>query len=160
MPRIPTDNPQLELIDLAVEHVAEFHRLVIQNRDHLTVFGDYEELVQSSQRQIRDELSCATPGTVFGVWFIGKLIGRADLVPRSSDIYVLGYWIDRDHTGHGYMTIACRALLHYARNELGANAIYAGVTNGNNASKAVLERLGFDIVERRSAYVLYCLKFA
>lgn len=151
---IPAENPQLELVELSAEHVARLHILVTRNRKHLTAFGDYQELVQSSQDALRVEVSKTTPGTAFGVWFTGQLIGHADLPPRSSGAYVLGYWLDHRHTGNGYMTIACRALLKYGKDVLGARSIYAGVTTGNTASEAVLLRLGFHAVEHRDSYTL------
>ncbi|NLK08241.1 MAG: GNAT family N-acetyltransferase, partial [Firmicutes bacterium] len=52
------------------------------------------------------------------------------------------------YTGSGYVTAACRSLMSYGKNKLGAVDFWAGVTHGNDKSTAVLERLGFKVVER------------
>lgn len=54
----------------------------------------------------------------------------------------LGYWLGRPFHGQGYMTEAARAVLdrHFAS---GGGAVMSGYMTGNDASRKVLEKLGF-----------------
>jgi ribosomal-protein-alanine N-acetyltransferase len=55
----------------------------------------------------------------------------------------LGYGLDRNYWGKGYMTEALQALLHYAFEGLGLHRLEADVDPRNAASIRTLERLGF-----------------
>ncbi|UXN74750.1 GNAT family N-acetyltransferase [Devosia sp. A8/3-2] len=79
----------------------------------------------------------------FGLLLKGELIGRIDLVPVDPPKYGLGYWLAEKATGKGYATAALQALIGFARSDLNATDIYAGVTRGNLRSEALLERAGF-----------------
>jgi ribosomal-protein-serine acetyltransferase len=59
---------------------------------------------------------------------------------QSAD---LGYWLRVDGAGHGYMTEACRAILTWAFKHLNAHRIRVAAATGNEASLAVIRRLGF-----------------
>ena len=54
----------------------------------------------------------------------------------------IGYVFDPRHAGHGYATEAARALLRLGFAELGLHRIIAWVDARNEASAAVLRRLG------------------
>ena len=70
-----------------------------------------------------------------------EIIGCIGLA-RSDDGAELGYWITRDHWGHGYATEAARAVLRLAK-VLGHREIVAGHFLDNLASAAVLRKVGF-----------------
>lgn len=55
----------------------------------------------------------------------------------------LGYWIGRRHAGNGYMTDALRAVIPFVFDELGLRRIEAACLPNNEASKAVLRKVGF-----------------
>lgn len=55
----------------------------------------------------------------------------------------LAYWITPDEWGNGYATSASRLLLDYTFDELGLHRIEASTFASNEASKRVLEKLGF-----------------
>lgn len=155
---IPTDMPALSLVELTVDDAPDYFHLIARNRDHLTRFGDYQEVLQASLESTIEDLSNPRDRNAkFGIWLAGSLIGRADLSPRTPGNFVLGYWLSGDHIGNGYATMACRALLRYGREMLGATDVYAGVTKGNVRSEAVLGRLGFTAVEDRDKYKLFQL---
>ncbi|MFT4947255.1 MAG: ribosomal-protein-alanine N-acetyltransferase, partial [Natronomonas sp.] len=59
---------------------------------------------------------------------------------RSAE---LGYWIAPDHHGEGYGTEAAALLTGYGFEERGCHRITARVFEFNDASQALLERLGF-----------------
>ncbi|HEX7287465.1 MAG TPA: GNAT family N-acetyltransferase [Candidatus Angelobacter sp.] len=64
------------------------------------------------------------------------------LIDRRDEQAELGYWIDEAASGKGYVTEACRVLLHYGFNELHLNRISACHMTRNPASGRVLARLG------------------
>lgn len=59
---------------------------------------------------------------------------------RSAE---LGYWIAPEYHGKGYGSEAARLLTEYGFNERGCHRITARVFEGNDASRALLEGLGF-----------------
>ncbi|WP_316356296.1 GNAT family N-acetyltransferase [Devosia sp.] len=151
---IATEQPDVSLQWLHEGHAGSLHRLLQENRTHLTEHGDYREQVSTSLDVIRSELSAAN-GLRFGILVRDALVGRIDLVPVEPPQFGLGYWLAKNATGQGYATAAVRALVAYAATELGASDIYAGVTHGNARSEALLRRTGFVAVARFDTYTRF-----
>jgi RimJ/RimL family protein N-acetyltransferase len=146
----------LTLRSLEKADARALYELVQENRLHLTALGDYAELVSMSFEQLDAELASAAASNLrFGIFLAGALIGSADLVPVDPPRYGLGYWLAKDATGKGYATGALGRLLAFARDELRASDIYAGVTYGNHRSQALLGRLGFLPVAEFERYTRY-----
>jgi [ribosomal protein S5]-alanine N-acetyltransferase len=55
----------------------------------------------------------------------------------------IGYYLDKNHNGKGYMTEAVRLVVDYAFKELQLHRIEAGVMPHNIASIKVLKKAGF-----------------
>jgi ribosomal-protein-alanine N-acetyltransferase len=55
----------------------------------------------------------------------------------------LGYWMGEPYAGQGYMSRAVRAALAYAFDKQGLHRIEAACLPNNDASKRLLERVGF-----------------
>ena len=55
----------------------------------------------------------------------------------------LGYWIGATHARHGYTTEALWALLEYAFQRLGLHRVEAACLPGNEASRRLLLKVGF-----------------
>ena len=74
----------------------------------------------------------------------GELIGDVLLFWHSAEHRSgeIGYVFNPDHHGHGYATEACRALLALAFDGLGLHRVTARIDARNDASAAVLRRLG------------------
>jgi ribosomal-protein-alanine N-acetyltransferase len=75
----------------------------------------------------------------------GAVIGSCG-VTRAKDAdasWELGYWIGRPYWGLGYASEAARAVMDWARDQLGASAFTAGHFADNPASGNVLRKLGF-----------------
>lgn len=84
-------------------------------------------------------------GYGFGLFVGGRLIGEVNVShilrgPFQSGS--LGYWIDRLHSGQGYMTEGVVVLLRYCFEELRLHRVQAAVMPMNQKSRAVMERLG------------------
>lgn len=80
-----------------------------------------------------------------GVWRHGTLIGCIDLhqIDWLNGNARIGYWLDKDHTGHGIMTRAVHLLVEYAFEALDLHRIEIHVATGNHRSRRIPERLGF-----------------
>lgn len=87
----------------------------------------------------------------FGMWLVfeketGRLIGRAGLEyrePCEEGEVELGYLIAPSHWQKGYATEVCQAILTYAKEELSMERIVSHVHLKNDASRHLLEKLGF-----------------
>ncbi|MEV0291275.1 MULTISPECIES: GNAT family protein [unclassified Kribbella] len=72
-----------------------------------------------------------------------KVVGFARLGPTGVRAVHLGYAIHADHWGRGYATDASRVLLRFAFGPLGKHRVSAAIGPDNEASIAVVKRLGF-----------------
>ena len=87
----------------------------------------------------------------FGMWLVfeketGRLIGRAGLEyrePCEEGEVELGYLIAPSYWQKGYATEVCQAILSYAKEELSMERIVSHVHLKNDASRHLLEKLGF-----------------
>lgn len=77
----------------------------------------------------------------------GRLIGSAGLLPdpkrENPQAYMLGYWLDENYWGKGYMSESVQAILRYGFGNLGLHLITAHCYSHNPRSQHVLERAGF-----------------
>lgn len=72
-----------------------------------------------------------------------KLNGHSDMTQRDDECE-LGYWLGEPFWGRGYMPEAAGALLKRGFEELGMTTIWCGYYEGNQKSKRVQEKLGFE----------------
>jgi len=88
-----------------------------------------------------------------------KIVGRIvlnNIVRRVFQNAYLGYWIDRDMQGLGFMSEAVDAVVDFALGPLGLHRVQAAVMPRNPGSMRVLEKCGF----RREGYAVRYLKIA
>ena len=78
----------------------------------------------------------------------GKPIGSIGLhrndLAEQEDEYELGYWIGKPFWGQGLIPEASREILRYAFEDLGMNRIWCGYYDGNEKSRKVQLKLGFE----------------
>jgi ribosomal-protein-alanine N-acetyltransferase len=73
--------------------------------------------------------------------FVGEIsLGSVQRGPFNSAF--VGYWIDEQHAGHGYMPEAMAVVLRYAFEELGLHRVEAAIVPRNAASRRVATKLG------------------
>jgi len=74
----------------------------------------------------------------------GRVIGDVVLIYSSEEHQCaeIGYVLNPEHHGHGYVTEACHALLALAFDGLKVRRVIARIDDRNDASAAVLRRLG------------------
>lgn len=73
-------------------------------------------------------------------------VGCCGLRPRSpaQRVYEIGFHIRSGEWRKGYALEAARAVIAHAFYDLGANALFAGHNPNNEASRHLLEKLGFE----------------
>lgn len=103
--------------------------------------------VENSREIIRTVLSAPETYAVC-LKETGKPIGsiglhRTDLA-EQDDEYELGYWIGKPFWGLGLIPEASREILRYAFEDLGMNRIWCGYYDGNEKSRKVQVKLGFE----------------
>ncbi|OOY03444.1 GNAT family N-acetyltransferase [Thioclava sp. F28-4] len=74
------------------------------------------------------------------VWGITRDRGFCGLIGKVG---AFGYWLGRDHWGHGCATEAGRAVIAVHFDAADAKPLVAGYFEGNHRSRRVLEKLGF-----------------
>ncbi|WP_370831376.1 GNAT family N-acetyltransferase [Clostridium sp.] len=134
----------------------------LRNKDHLkdfepvrdASFFTYEmqkEILLESYRQLMTGV-----GSDLGIYKDNKLIGKAKI---SNIVYgvlksgILGYSIDKEYEGKGYMKEAINLVLEYAKEYLDLHRIEASVLTTNERSKGVLLSCGFEEVGINKKYL-------
>jgi ribosomal-protein-alanine N-acetyltransferase len=132
------------------EHLA----LLLRNRKYLQPFepirpesyfthAGQEEMVRNLQLNWKHDR-----GYGFGIFLKEKerLIGRVNLsnvVRGAWQNCTIGYWIDQDCQGRGWMTEAVRLALRFAFEYASLHRVQAAAMPRNQASVRVLEKVGF-----------------
>lgn len=138
--------------------IMETERLVIRNfkaedwRDLYEYLSqkevlNYEPECESDEDDCRKKAMERSQGNTF--WAVclkesGKMIGHLYLEqtePKNFLTWELGYIFNPCYYGQGYATEACRGILQYAFEKLGAHRIIARCNPENTASWKLLERL-------------------
>lgn len=140
----------------------ELLQYYIRNEEHLRLFEPlrdssfytYEtqkEILLESYRHLMTGV-----GSDLGIYIDGKLIGKAKI---SSIVYgvfksgILGYSIDKDYEGKGYMKEAIYLVLDYAKEYLELHRIEASVLTTNERSRGVLLACDFEEVGVNKKYL-------
>jgi ribosomal-protein-alanine N-acetyltransferase len=147
-------------------NIMETERLVIRNfkeEDWLDLYEylSLEEVLKYEPEPASDEEDCKnkaierSKGNIF--WAVvlkesNKMIGHVyfnQSEPKEFMNWEIGYIFNPKYYGCGYATEACRRILQYGFEELGAHRIVAMCNPQNTASWKLLERLSM----RREGYL-------
>ncbi len=130
----------------------ELHALIVKNLDRLKpwfdwVHDDYSPGETAEFLRLCEERLQARADFSYGIRRGSELIGVTGLhkIDWGNRIARIGYWLDRDATGDGIVTKSVRVLVRYAFEELLLHRIEIRCAPDNAASRAVPERLGFDM---------------
>lgn len=105
--------------------------------------------VEYSRQVIKDVLSSDTTFAVVlnesdkAIGSIGLMLGKQSNLVIGDKEAELGYWIGVPYWGRGLIPEAVRALMHYAFEELELSTLWCGYFDGNEKSKRVQEKCGF-----------------
>jgi ribosomal-protein-alanine N-acetyltransferase len=83
-------------------------------------------------------------GWAFGVFLESSLIGEMNLsnvVRGAFQNAHVGYWIDRDHAGHGYTPEALVVAARFAFEDIGLHRLQVSIVPRNRSSRRVVEKL-------------------
>ena len=144
---------RLALRNLTPENTEEMLDYYLRNEEHLrqyeptrdSSFYTYEgqkEILTESFRQFIDGTSID-----LGIFKDEKLIGKIKL---SNIVYgilrnaFVGYSIDKEHQGKGYMKEALNTVCSYAFEEMGLHRLEASTLMDNSRSQGVLKACGFN----------------
>ncbi len=120
---------------------SSFHTLEVQKK---LLSKSYREFVNGSSIDL-------------GIFKEEKLIGKiklSQILHGSFKNGILGYSIDEDEQGYGYMRESVNLLLRYAFNECELHRIEASALVNNNKSRAVLTKSGFKLIGINEKYLL------
>jgi [ribosomal protein S5]-alanine N-acetyltransferase len=84
----------------------------------------------------------------FGIFVASEFAGEINLssIARgASQSAYLGYWIDEQQAGRGYMPESCVLVFAFAFEELGLHRIQVSIIPRNTKSRRVVEKLGLRV---------------
>src|SRR5215213_5253493 len=143
---------EIELRLFQEKDADEIFAAVTANYEHLRPFlhwvtPDYSlatarEFIARNQKAAAERKSEA-----FGVYYQNEFAGTIGFVKLEWDCRLaeIGYWITKDFEGKGIITKSCKALISYAFDELKMNRIEIRCATENVKSRAIAERLGFQL---------------
>lgn len=131
-------------------HAEEVFSLVHKNREHLSVWlpwvQEYQH-INDAHTSIQSNIDQAAQNSSLnlGIWIEEVFCGMVgfthiDSVRKKAS---LGYWLDKNCTGKGWMTQACRTLITHGFESLELREIHAECAKRNLLSRKVLEGIGF-----------------
>lgn len=140
----------LELRLFEMHHAVELFNLAHANRAHLAEFLPWIDDIQTlvdAQTYIQQGLRqfASNDGFQAGIWLDDALIGSIghhsiDWNNRKTE---LGYWLDKTHVGHGYMSSALEAVLQYSFETYQLNRVQVRIAVNNTRSRKLVENQGF-----------------
>lgn len=143
---------EIELQLLEKHHKDELYELVDSNREHLREWlpwvdrtktaEAYNEIFPMWLRNFADG-----NGFEAGIRYKGKLVGMVGIHPVNwaKKAASLGYYLAEEASGKGVMTRCVEVVLRYAFEELQLNKVEIHCGAANVKSRAIPERLGFQL---------------
>ncbi|KYH31670.1 putative ribosomal N-acetyltransferase YdaF [Clostridium tepidiprofundi DSM 19306] len=143
-------NIQLKI--LTPEYCEDMLEYCIRNKEHLRLFEpnrdeSYYTLEYQRKNLIEDYKQFLNGRNVsFGIFKNDNLIGKVKISNIVMGVFrsgFIGYSIDKEHQGKGYMKEAVNIAINYAFNEMELHRIEASVLVDNIRSQRVLKACGF-----------------
>ena len=108
---------------------------------------DAEEFIEQSQEKVlKQEFK------TYMIFHNKKMIGGIELRDFNEHSCELGYWLGKKYWGKGFATEAVGKILELGFGELNLSNIYAAYKVGNEASKKVLEKSGFQFYRLKEEF--------
>jgi ribosomal-protein-serine acetyltransferase len=148
---IPVDD-ETQLLLQRERDAEEYLALIDGDRDRLRTFMEWVDQVS----RLEDELAFLADreleyqrgrGLPTSVWHRGHIVGAVGTVSmdRVNDSAEVGYFVVGDHEGKGLMSRAVSAFVDHLFREEGMNRVSARIMTSNARSRALVERLGFQL---------------
>lgn len=150
---IPTEQVGIVLRQLATEadDIAYFEA-VDANREHLSQFGDRTAEKYQTLEDVTNARLSAGDKVRMGIWDGDTFVGTVNATPDDEGVEI-GYWLDSRHTGHGYATLAAKALGGHVAQRY--PKVHADVIEVNVASVRVLERAGYRQTAKEAGRLIF-----
>ena len=148
------------LTPMNAEEVLEYYK---KNKNHLAPFEPAKDnnfyTLEAQKRFLNKSYREFLSGTNvdLGIFKEEKLIGKikiSRILHGSFKNGILGYSIDEDEQGKGYMKESVKLLLKYAFNECELHRIEASALVSNEKSRRVLAKCGFKLIGINEKYLL------
>lgn len=116
----------------------------------LAGFGHYQNLAQAESAA--GQYAAREHSYAICLEKTQKLIGLVELYDRGTNENELlnskevGFLLDKEFSGHGYMTEALTLLFNFAFSKLDQEEIWAGTFVDNQRSQKLLQNLGFKFI--------------
>jgi ribosomal-protein-alanine N-acetyltransferase len=159
-PRDLTD--RVVLRTLRPKDVAALTAAYQRNREHLARWEPKrsEEFFSRDWQTIdlanRLQTQQSGAGFAFGLFDGDVNVGRFNLAGVMRGPFQsagLGYWVDAEYSGQGLASAAVRAIVEFARKDLGLHRIEASTLLHNVGSQRVLAKAGFEQIGMAPAYL-------
>lgn len=142
----------IEVRLLRAEDADVLYDVTVANREHLAPWMSWIDKVidvSDTHAFLRAAEKEAYEHTAFkaGIWRGTELLGAIDLhdIDWANANARVGYWLAKEHMGHGIMTRAVRVLTEYAFEALDLHRVEIHVATENERSRRIPERLGFEM---------------
>ena len=148
------------LTPMNAEETLEYYK---KNKNHLAPFEPTKDnnfyTVEAQKKNLRKSYRELLAGTNIdlGIFKEEKLIGKIKLsriIHGSFKNGILGYSIDEDEQGKGYMKESVKLLLKYAFDECDLHRVEASALVNNERSRKVLIQCGFKLIGINEKYLL------
>ena len=106
--------------------------------------GTFRSMVRELRAQARQGRSLPLVVTVEGA-FAGQ-VTVSNITGGSARFASIGYWIDQQYAGRGYMPLAVAMTADHCWHTLGLHRVEIAIRPENTASLRVVEKLGFEEV--------------
>lgn len=145
----------MKLKFITLKDAAEIYTLTELNRTYLREWLPWLDginTVEDTESFIRDCLATNEIGktATYTIWHQGKIAGLCgyNLIDHDKKVGFIGYWLGAEFQGNGLMTDACRELEKIGFESLGLNTLIIRAAEENYKSRAIPERLGYEVVDR------------
>ncbi|WP_125154796.1 GNAT family N-acetyltransferase [Clostridium rectalis] len=162
MKKIILHGDYINLKVLTPENSEEVLEYYIKNKHYLEPFEPTREenfyTIDVQRRTLIESYKQFLNGTSinFGIYNNDKFIGKIQLSNIVMGVFrscFVGYSIDQDEQGKGYMTETLKLVVDYAFKELEINRIEASTLLNNDKSQNVLKRCGFKELGLNEGYL-------
>ncbi len=148
-----TERPGVILQELSTDaDDVAYHESYNVSRPEITVYDPEAYKKHVTLADTRKARLTAGNKLRMAVWDSGIFVGSVNATPKREGVEI-GYWTDSRHAGHGYATLAAKALGSYMAQS--SKRVYAEVVEGNNASARVLERAGYKQIAKEAGRLIF-----
>lgn len=147
---IMPDNAK-ELLDYYIKNKEHLERFEPSRDNNFYTYEVQKDILLESYKQFMNGTSFD-----FGIFKDDKFIGKIKLSNIVQGVFksgIIGYSIDKDYEGKGYMKEAVNLVLKYSKEELDLHRIEASILVDNIKSKGVLNSCGFKEVGLNEKYL-------